>query len=91
MSAATVCPSHLATRCLTPPLLPADEPQWSGVVPTLPPPPVLERLSDETVELMQYAHITHTKQVAMEWRKLFLPYRYDGVLSEDARIDAAKL
>ena len=52
---------------------------------------MLERLSDETVELMQYAHITHTKQVAMEWRKLFLPYRYDGVLSEDARIDAAKL
>ena len=68
-----------------------DEPQWSGVVPTPPPPPVLERLSDETVELMQYAHITHTKQVAMEWRKLFLPYRYNGIQSEDARLDAAKL
>ena len=61
------------------------------MVPTLPPPPVLERLSDETVELMQYAHITHTKQVAMEWRKLFLPYRYNGIQSEDARLDAAKL
>ena len=90
MSAATVSQPAISTCRLTPTAA-LDEPQWSGVVPTLPPPPVLERLSDETVELMQYAHITHTKQVAMEWRKLFLPYRYNGIQSEDARIDAAKL
>ena len=35
---------------------------------------------------LEYAHITHTKQVAMEWRKLFLPYRYLGIQSEDARL-----
>ena len=49
------------------------------------------RLDDCRATHLEYAHITHTKQVAMEWRKLFLPYRYNGVLSEDARIDAAKL
>ena len=43
--------------------------QYSGTQPLLKlPPQVAARLSDTTQELMSYAHITHTKNVAMEYR-----------------------
>jgi hypothetical protein len=43
--------------------------QYSGSQPLLNlPPQCRERLSDTTRELMDYAHITHTKQIAMEYR-----------------------
>ena len=43
--------------------------QYSGTQPLLKlPPQVAARLSDTTRELMSYAHITHTKNVAMEYR-----------------------
>ena len=52
---------------------------WHGAADTgsVPPSePWMERLTDETQELLQYAHISHTKQVAMDWRRdAFLPPR----------------
>ena len=47
------------------------EPQYTGTVPQKLPPLVDARLSDETKELMSYAHISHTKAVAAEWRSTF--------------------
>ena len=47
------------------------EPQYSGSVPEQLPAAVEARLSEETLELMQYAHITHTKKVALGWREHF--------------------
>ena len=44
--------------------------QYSGVQPLLNlPAPLVSRLSDTTVELMGYAHITHTKGLALEYCK----------------------
>lgn len=43
--------------------------QYSGTQPLLKlPPRVAAQLSDQTRELMAYAHITHTKSLAMEYR-----------------------
>ena len=49
------------------------EPQYAGAKP-----PTgaswMTGLRDETKELLQYAHITHTKGIATEWRRCaFLP------------------
>ena len=50
------------------------EPQYVGLVPPdESDEPWMARLSEETKELMQYAHITHTKKIAMDWRSGFLP------------------
>ena len=40
------------------------EPQHTGTLPPELPPEVLARLSDQTKELMAFAHISHTKEVA---------------------------
>ena len=43
--------------------------QYSGTQPLLKlPPQVAAKLSGRTQELMAYAHITHTKSLAMEYR-----------------------
>ena len=69
MSAATLRPDRAALLTLTVAAV-AD----TGSVP--PSEPWMERLTDETRELLQYAHISHTKQVAMDWRRdAFLPPR----------------
>ena len=47
------------------------EPQYIGAVP--PAEPWMAGLSEKTRELMEYAHITHTKQTAMGYRQTFLP------------------
>jgi ectoine hydroxylase-related dioxygenase (phytanoyl-CoA dioxygenase family) len=48
------------------------EPQYTGSVPPLE--PWMARLSEETKELLEYGHATHTKQIAMDWRRqAFLP------------------
>lgn len=43
------------------------EPQYTGTLPEQLPPLVDARLSDETKELMSFAHINYTKAVAAEW------------------------
>ena len=48
------------------------EPQHTGTLPPELPPEVLARLSDQTKELMAFAHISHTKEVAAGWRDSFL-------------------
>ena len=53
------------------------EPQYTANLPERLPPLVYARLSDETKELMSFAHINHTKGVAAEWHatlaRLHLP------------------
>lgn len=48
------------------------DPQHNGALPEQLPPAVEARLSDETRELMQFAHVTHTKSCALEYRQTFI-------------------
>lgn len=48
------------------------EPQHTGNLPEKLPPLVYARLSDQTKELMSFAHINHTKDVAIEWHTTFV-------------------
>ena len=48
------------------------EPQYTGSVPLVE--EWMAGLSEQTKELMEYGHISHTKQIAMAWRRqAFLP------------------
>eukprot|EP01047_Picozoa_sp_COSAG01_P055948 COSAG01_NODE_6286_length_3753_cov_2.422003_3_plen_160_part_00 len=47
------------------------EPQHTASIPSWMPPEIEARLSDETLELAQFAHVLHTKKVALGWRRTF--------------------
>jgi hypothetical protein len=49
------------------------EQQHTPSLPTWMPPEIEARLSDATRELAQFAHVLHTKRVALGWRRTFPP------------------
>eukprot|EP01051_Picozoa_sp_SAG22_P008033 SAG22_NODE_591_length_8819_cov_3.667737_4_plen_73_part_00 len=48
------------------------DPQYSATLPEKLPLAVASRLSAQTIELMSFAHVMHTKQVALGYREHFL-------------------